>query len=66
MQLALNITSVDVARSGDIAIDRGSVAATVTDKKGQAITQNSEYVLVWKKQADGSWRIFADTSADRK
>jgi uncharacterized protein (TIGR02246 family) len=66
MQLNINVASVDVARSGDLAMDRGTVQAAVTDKKGKTTTQTSEYVLVWKKQADGSWKIAADTSANEK
>ncbi len=66
LQLKINIASVDVARSGDIAIDRGSVDTTITDKKGKPTTGTSEYVLVWEKQADGSWKIAADTSAGTK
>lgn len=66
MQLTINVASVDVARSGDLAMDRGTVEAAVTDKKGKTATQTSEYVLVWKKQADGAWKIAADTSANQK
>jgi len=66
LQISVHVASVDVARSGDIAIDRGTVDSTVTDKKRKAETQTVEYVLVWKKQADGSWKIAADTSANQK
>jgi uncharacterized protein (TIGR02246 family) len=66
LQIIVHVASVDVARSGDIAIDRGTVDSTSTDKKGKATTSTIEYVLVWKKQADGSWKIFADTSANQK
>jgi uncharacterized protein (TIGR02246 family) len=66
MQLTVHVASVDVARSGDLAMDRGTVEAAVTDKKGKTTTQTSEYVLVWKKGADGMWKIAADTSANQK
>jgi uncharacterized protein (TIGR02246 family) len=66
MQLNITVASVDVARSGDLAMDRGTVEATITDKKGRSSTNTSEYVLVWKKMADGSWKIEADTSANQK
>jgi uncharacterized protein (TIGR02246 family) len=66
MQLTINVASVDVARSGDLAMDRGTVQSAVTDKKGKTTTQTSEYVLVWKKGADGVWKIAADTSANEK
>jgi uncharacterized protein (TIGR02246 family) len=66
MQLTINVASVDVARSGDLALDRGTVQSAVTDKKGKTTAQTSEYVLVWKKQADGAWKVAADTSANEK
>jgi uncharacterized protein (TIGR02246 family) len=66
MQMNITVASVDVARSGDLAKDRGTVQATVTDKKGKSSTSTSAYVLVWKKMADGSWKIEADTSANQK
>jgi uncharacterized protein (TIGR02246 family) len=66
MQFAFSNVIVDVARSGDLAEDRGSFQVTTTDKKGKPVTQSGEYVLVWKKQPDGSWKIAADTSANTK
>jgi uncharacterized protein (TIGR02246 family) len=66
LKLAVNTTSVAVARSGDLALDQGTVDATITDKKGKPVTSTSQYVLVWKKMPDGSWKIAADTSAAAK
>jgi uncharacterized protein (TIGR02246 family) len=66
LQFTVNIASVTVARSGDLAIDQGTVGETYTDKKGQPVTGTSQYVLVWKKMPDGSWKIAADTSANQK
>jgi len=56
-------STVDVARSGDLAMDHGTVQVTTTDKKGKTTTRTSQAVLVWKKQPDGSWKVAADTSA---
>jgi uncharacterized protein (TIGR02246 family) len=64
LQLNITISSVDVARSGDLALDRGSVGATITGKHGNSSTQTSLYALTWKKDADGMWKIVADTSAN--
>ena len=33
---------------------------------GKPVTNSSQYVLVWKKMPDGSWKIAADTSANAK
>jgi len=37
---------------------------TITDAKGKTTTETGKLVLVWKKQADGSWKVAADTNAD--
>ena len=66
LQFTVNIASVTVARSGDLAMDQGTVSQTYTDKKGKPVTGTSQYVLVWKKMPDGSWKIAADTSANQK
>jgi uncharacterized protein (TIGR02246 family) len=66
MQFSFSGVTVDVARSGDLAEDRGSFQVATADKKGKPVTQSGQYVLVWKKQADGSWKIAADTSANDK
>lgn len=66
IQFAFADQTVEVARSGDLAVDRGSFQSTVTDKKGKASTSGGKFVLVWKRQAGGSWKIAADTSANDK
>ena len=66
MQFTFSDVKVDVARSGDIAEDQGSFEARGRDAQGKPTTQKGMYVLVWKKQADGSWKIAADTSANEK
>jgi uncharacterized protein (TIGR02246 family) len=63
-QFAITIAGIDVAKSGDLAEDRGTYQSTTTDKKGKTTTVDGHYVLVWKKQADGSWKVAADTSAN--
>ena len=65
-QFAFSDVKVDVARSGDLAMDSGSFESTGKDAKGKPITQRGRFVLVWKKQANDSWKIAADTSANEK
>ncbi len=57
---------IDVAQSGDLAFERGSYSNTITDAKGKTTTEAGKLALVWKKQADGSWKIAADTNASDK
>jgi uncharacterized protein (TIGR02246 family) len=55
-----DITRVEVARSGDLAVEFGTFAMTMNDKKGKPITENEKYVVTWKKQTDGKWKVIAD------
>jgi uncharacterized protein (TIGR02246 family) len=54
------ITRVEVARSGDLAVEFGTFAMTMNDKKGKPISDNEKYVVTWKKQADSKWKVIAD------
>jgi uncharacterized protein (TIGR02246 family) len=58
--LTFATTGVDVARSGDMAYDYGTYDFATADKKGNIIDAKGKYVVVWKKQADGSWKVAVD------
>lgn len=58
--LAPKTTKVEVARSGDLAYAQGSYEFSATDPKGARVLDRGKFVVVWKKQADGAWRIAAD------
>jgi uncharacterized protein (TIGR02246 family) len=61
--LSLQTTSVDVSKGGDLGYVRGSYMVHQTDAKTKKATmEKGHYVLVYKKQADGSWKIVADTA----
>jgi uncharacterized protein (TIGR02246 family) len=58
--LRFQTTSVEVARSGDIAYETGTYDFLTTDKKGQTKDEKGKYLVAWKKQSDGSWRAAVD------
>ena len=58
--LSFQTVSVEVARSGDIAYETGSYDFVTTDKKGKANDEHGKYVVVWKKQGDGTWKAAVD------
>jgi uncharacterized protein (TIGR02246 family) len=60
-QFSASTAQVEVARSGDLAYSRGTGTMTVKSKKGKPIEANFKYLSVWKKQADGSWKMIVDT-----
>jgi uncharacterized protein (TIGR02246 family) len=58
--LTFQTTSVEVARSGDLAYETGTYDFAITDKKGKVTDEKGKYVVVWKKQGDGSWKAAVD------
>ena len=58
--LSFTTTFVEVARSGDIAYEYGTVEFTTMDKKGKPRVEKGKYVTVWKKQSNGSWQAAID------
>ena len=53
-------TKVEVSRSGDLAYLRGSYELTENDASGKPVNGRGKLVEVWKKQADGKWKVVAD------
>jgi uncharacterized protein (TIGR02246 family) len=53
-------TKVEVGRSGDLAYLTGAYTATSKDPQGHTLTERGKEVEVWRKQADGKWKVAAD------
>ncbi|HTA95878.1 MAG TPA: DUF4440 domain-containing protein, partial [Verrucomicrobiae bacterium] len=53
-------SKVEVARSGDLAYDTGAYSFTRNDASGKPVTATGKYLVVWKKQADGKWKVIQD------
>ena len=54
-------SKVDVAASGDLGYTQGSYTLTLTDPKTKKpFTDHGSYVLIYRKQADGSWKAVSD------
>jgi uncharacterized protein (TIGR02246 family) len=52
---------VTVAKSGDLAYSQGTYNYTSTDPKTKKpVREHGNYVEVYKKQADGSWKVAED------
>jgi uncharacterized protein (TIGR02246 family) len=59
--IAWTTTKVEVARSGDMAYEYGAYHLDTKQKNGTVKTQHGKYVLIWKKQPDGNWKVAIDT-----
>jgi ketosteroid isomerase-like protein len=58
----MKLTVGDVVASGDLASETGRFEMTLTPKAkgGKPVTDKGKYLVVWKKQADGSYKLFRD------
>src|SRR5712691_3365042 len=53
-------TKANMTASGDLGYTAGSYALTVNDPTGKPTIERGKYVEVWKKQADGAWKVLED------
>ena len=60
LAISWKTTKVEVAKSGDIAYTTGTYELTMNDASGKPVPDHGKYVEVWKKQADGKWKVVAD------
>jgi uncharacterized protein (TIGR02246 family) len=61
--LGFTTTNVVVARSGDLAYETGRYALTLSDANNAnaPATQSGGYVVVWRKEPDGTWKAVVDS-----
>ncbi|MBI3982495.1 MAG: DUF4440 domain-containing protein [Gemmatimonadetes bacterium] len=53
-------TSLDVSSGGDMGYTLSHYVVTVNGPDGKPVTEKGPDFHVWKKQADGSWKVLID------
>lgn len=56
----LVLTTLTVGTSGDLAYETGTSRATLQEGDKAPITRTGRYVVVWRHDPDGVWRIRVD------
>jgi len=57
----MTINNAEVEWAGEWAFARGTYAATLVPTNGdEAIPVDGKYMSIFKKQADGSWKLYRD------
>jgi ketosteroid isomerase-like protein len=51
-----------VARSGELGYTSGSYEMTFRRPRGKLFFDKGKYLMVWKKQPDGGWKVLFDMS----
>ena len=58
-------TKVEIAKSGDLAFSKGWFKYTTTDPRTKKrVGRAGNYVEVYKKQADGTWKVEEDIATE--
>lgn len=55
-----SFTTVNVGGGGDMAYEIGKYTIKIQAASQEAMTDSGKYVVVWKRQADGTWKLQAD------
>lgn len=58
--LQLTPAEADVSSSGDLGYVTGSFALTTNDSAGKPAVEHGKYITVYRKQADGQWKVIRD------
>lgn len=53
--------NVEAASSGDMGYSIGTYEMSMNDPDGNPMKDKGKYLAVWKKQADGSWKVATES-----
>lgn len=59
-QLLWTPVGADISSSGDLGYTYGTFEFHSKDKDGKPVVDHGKYTSIWKKQADGSWKVVLD------
>jgi len=63
-QLTWTPTDAQMGPSGDMGYTWGHFEGRSKDMNGNPVTTSGRYITIWRKQADGSWKVELDAGAD--
>jgi ketosteroid isomerase-like protein len=61
LNLSWEETKVDSASSADMVYDLGTYTLSGKDSQGNPVSDKGKFVAIWKKQANGRWKVVMDT-----
>jgi ketosteroid isomerase-like protein len=63
-QLTWTPTDAVLGPSGDIGYTWGHFEGHSKDANGNPVTTSGRYITIWRKQADGNWKVVLDAGAN--
>lgn len=55
------LTTASLEEHGDTAIELGAYTLDIQPPDGDAIQDAGKFVVIWKRQPDGSWKLAVDS-----
>ena len=59
--LTFKASKTEVSKGGDLAFTQGTYKMTFSDIQGHKFDDEGKYLTVWRKLADGTWKVAEDT-----
>ena len=56
----LTLSTVEVTELGDTAYEVGDYTMKMQPPGADAMSDRGKYLVVWKRQADGAWKLAVD------
>ena len=56
----LKLSTSDVTELGDTAYEVGTYTMKIQPPGGAAVSDTGKYVVIWKRQRDGDWKLHVD------
>jgi uncharacterized protein (TIGR02246 family) len=56
----VSIETTEIDEAGDLAYGLGTYTCTVPTASGERVRDNGKFIVVYRRQADGGWKVIAD------
>jgi uncharacterized protein (TIGR02246 family) len=56
----VTLITLEVGGSGDVAYEIGKTKVRIQPEGQTATTDSTKYLVIWKRQADGTWKVHVD------
>ena len=61
-QITWHPNQAGIAASGELGYTSGAYEMSFKDASGKPVSDQGKYLMVWKKQANGEWKVLFDMS----
>jgi uncharacterized protein (TIGR02246 family) len=56
----VTLITLEVGGSGDVAYEIGKTKVRIQPEGQPSMTDSTKYLVIWKRQADGTWKVHVD------